>query len=56
MIGGARTEAGKDRIIPIHPFNYFLYNEFPNKHFLFSQTKSKKAFSEITFVNNFIEF
>ncbi|WP_315515519.1 tyrosine-type recombinase/integrase, partial [Leptotrichia wadei] len=34
----------------------FYYNEFPDKDFLFSQTKSKKAFSEVTFVNNFIEF
>ena len=60
MIGGTRTEAGKDRIIPIHPkiknLIIFYYNEFPNKDFLFSQTKSKKAFSEITFLNNFIEF
>ena len=60
MIGGIKTEAGKDRIIPIHPkikdLIIFYYNEFPNKDFLFSQTKSKKAFSEVTFVNNFIEF
>ena len=60
MIGGIKTEAVKDRIIPIHPkikdLIIFYYNEFPNKDFLFSQTKSKKAFSEITFVNNFIEF
>lgn len=35
---------------------YIYYNEFPNKAFLFSQTKSKKAFSEVTFINNFTEF
>ena len=60
MIGGIKTDAGINRIIPIHPkiknLIIFYYNEFPEKDFLFSQTKTEKAFSETTFVNNFIEF
>lgn len=60
MIGGIKTDAGINRIIPIHPkiknLIIFYYNEFSEKDFLFSQTKTEKAFSETTFVNNFIEF
>lgn len=60
MIGGIKTDAGKDRVIVIHPKIKDLitkyYNEYPNKKYLFSQERSSRAFSEVTFTNNFIEF
>lgn len=60
MIGGIKTKAGINRIIPIHPkiknLIEYYYNEYPEKNFLFSQQKSERAFAESTFVNNFIVF
>lgn len=60
MIGGIKTEAGIDRIIPIHPkikdLIILYYNEFSEKDYLFSQSKSYRAFSEVTFVNNYLDF
>lgn len=41
IIGGSKTEAGKDRIIAIHeyiqPFILYFYNEFPKCKYLFSR-------------------
>ena len=34
----------------------FYYDEYPDKKYLFAQSKSSKAFSEVTFVNTYIEF
>lgn len=60
MIGGIKTEAGKNRIIPIHPFIKNLIvkyiDEYPSKKYLFSQERSNRCFSDVTFVNNFLEF
>lgn len=47
MIGGIKTDAGINRIIPIHPkikeLIIFYYNEFPEKNF-FHKPKLKKHF------------
>ena len=45
IIGGNKTEAGKDRTIAIHPFiekyiEYF-FNEFPDCNYLFSRNGEK---------------
>lgn len=45
IIGGSKTEAGKDRVIAIHekiqPFIEFFYNEFPESEYLFSKEGEK---------------
>ena len=49
--GGLKTEAGKNRIVPIHPIILKLiqnrYN--PNNEYLFTDAKSKKYVSKLTY-------
>jgi len=45
IIGGSKTEAGKDRTIPIHsliqPYVKYFYDEFPDCDYLFSKDNEK---------------
>ena len=57
MIGGIKTEAGIDRIIPIHPkikdLIEFYFKEYPDKSYLFSTERGNSPFSEATFLREY---
>ena len=60
MIGGIKTEAGKDRVIPIHEnvkdiINHY-YNLNPDKDYLFPQKFNNKPFSESIFMRDYLLF
>lgn len=49
MIGGAKTQAGKNRIIPIHPLIQPIVKYFIEKYdygFLFTETSNKREYTE----------
>ena len=60
MIGGIKTDAGKDRVIPIHEnvkdiINHY-YNLNPDKDYLFPQKFNNKPFSESIFMRDYLLF